>query len=132
MDVCVPPRLPTGVCALNNCIYAMGGYDGTDQLNSTERYEVETDTWTFVAPMRYRRSALGVTVYQGKIYVLGKFREGVCFWGWGFPNSHWERRNRNGVRVSPPPPRLAQGATTATPSWIRWSVTTRRRTPGRR
>uniref|UniRef100_A0A663F3H2 Kelch like ECH associated protein 1 n=1 Tax=Aquila chrysaetos chrysaetos TaxID=223781 RepID=A0A663F3H2_AQUCH len=61
------------VCALNNCIYAMGGYDGTDQLNSTERYEVETDTWTFVAPMRYRRSALGVTVYQGKIYVLGGY-----------------------------------------------------------
>lgn len=55
----------------------MGGYDGTDQLNSTERYEVETDTWTFVAPMRYRRSALGVTVYQGKIYVLGR-----C-WRWG-------------------------------------------------
>ena len=52
----------------------MGGYDGTDQLNSTERYDVESDTWTFVAPMRYRRSALGVTVYQGKIYVLG---------GWG-------------------------------------------------
>ncbi|OXB52347.1 hypothetical protein ASZ78_015175, partial [Callipepla squamata] len=65
------------VCALNNCIYAMGGYDGTDQLNSTERYDVESDTWTFVAPMRYRRSALGVTVYQGKIYVLG------LSWGYG-------------------------------------------------
>ncbi|XP_014814876.1 PREDICTED: kelch-like ECH-associated protein 1 [Calidris pugnax] len=51
----------------------MGGYDGTDQLNSTERYEVESDTWTFVAPMRCRRSALGVTVYQGKIYVLGGY-----------------------------------------------------------
>uniref|UniRef100_A0A8B9QF97 Kelch like ECH associated protein 1 n=1 Tax=Apteryx owenii TaxID=8824 RepID=A0A8B9QF97_APTOW len=69
-------RIGVGVCALNNCIYAMGGYDGTDQLNSTERYDVETDTWTFVAPMRYRRSALGVTVYQGKIYVLGTYGAG--------------------------------------------------------
>lgn len=50
----------------------MGGYDGTDQLNSTERYDVEADAWTFVAPMRHRRSALGVTTYQGKIYVLGE------------------------------------------------------------
>ncbi|KAI6060846.1 kelch-like ECH-associated protein 1 [Aix galericulata] len=76
----VPPPKKTphfssraGVCALNNCIYAMGGYDGTDQLNSTERYDVETDSWSFVAPMRHRRSALGVTVYQGKIYVLGGY-----------------------------------------------------------
>lgn len=60
-----------GVCALNNCIYAMGGYDGTNQLNSVERYDVEVGTWSFVAPMKHRRSALGVTVYQGKIYVLG-------------------------------------------------------------
>lgn len=50
----------------------MGGYDGTDQLNSMECYDVETDTWSFVAPMKHRRSALGVTVHQGKIYVLGK------------------------------------------------------------
>ena len=70
-----PP--PPGVCALNNCIYPLGGYDGADQLNSTERYDVESDTWSFVAPMRYRRSALGVTVYQGKIYVLGGWGPGV-------------------------------------------------------
>lgn len=70
----------------------MGGYDGTDQLNSTERYEVETDTWTFVAPMRYRRSALGVTVYQGKIYVLGR-----C-WRWGGGGAFLR-----GPVVSPPP-----------------------------
>lgn len=73
----IPAPPPPGVCALNNCIYAMGGYDGTDQLNSTERYDVESDTWSFVAPMRYRRSALGVTVYQGKIYVLGGWGPGV-------------------------------------------------------
>lgn len=61
-----------GVCVLHNCIYAAGGYDGQDQLNSVERYDVETETWTFVAPMKHRRSALGITVHQGRIYVLGK------------------------------------------------------------
>ena len=61
-----------GVCVLHNCIYAAGGYDGQDQLNSVERYDVETETWTFVAPMKHRRSALGITVHQGRIYVLGE------------------------------------------------------------
>lgn len=63
---------PLGVCVLHNCIYAAGGYDGRDQLNSVERYDVETETWTFVAPMKHRRSALGITVHQGRIYVLGE------------------------------------------------------------
>lgn len=61
-----------GVCALGNHIFVMGGYDGTNQLNTVERYEVETDTWTFAASMRHRRSALGVTALHGRIYVMGK------------------------------------------------------------
>uniref|UniRef100_A0A8C7HEM5 Kelch-like ECH-associated protein 1b n=1 Tax=Oncorhynchus kisutch TaxID=8019 RepID=A0A8C7HEM5_ONCKI len=62
-----------GVCALGNRIYVMGGYDGTNQLNTVERYDVETDTWSFAASMRHRRSALGVTAHHGKIYVLGGY-----------------------------------------------------------
>lgn len=50
----------------------MGGYDGTNQLNTVERYDVETDTWSFAASMRHRRSALGVTALHGRIYVLGE------------------------------------------------------------
>lgn len=64
---------PSGVCALGNRIYVMGGYDGTNQLNTVERYDVETDTWSFAASMRHRRSALGVTAHHGKIYVLGGY-----------------------------------------------------------
>lgn len=49
----------------------MGGYDGTNQLNTVERYDVETDSWTFIPSMKHRRSALGVTTHQGRIYALG-------------------------------------------------------------
>lgn len=52
----------------------MGGYDGTNQLNTVERYDVETDTWSFAASMRHRRSALGVTALHGRIYVLGEWQ----------------------------------------------------------
>lgn len=51
----------------------MGGYDGTNQLNTVERYDVETDTWSFAASMRHRRSALGVTALHGRIYVMGEW-----------------------------------------------------------
>lgn len=67
-----PSCLLAGVCSLGNSIYVMGGYDGTNQLNTVERYDVETDTWSFAASMRHRRSALGVTAHHGRIYVLGR------------------------------------------------------------
>lgn len=51
----------------------MGGYDGTNQLNTVERYDVEADTWSFAASMRHRRSALGATALHGRIYVMGGF-----------------------------------------------------------
>merc|ERR1719419_2160589 len=66
-------RSGAGVCALGNQIFVMGGYDGTNQLNTVERYDVETDTWSFAASMRHRRSALGVTALHGRIYVLGGY-----------------------------------------------------------
>lgn len=50
----------------------MGGYDGTNQLNTVERYDVEADAWTFAASMRHRRSALGATALHGRIYVMGE------------------------------------------------------------
>lgn len=82
----------------------MGGYDGTDQLNSVERYDVETDSWAFAAPMGHRRSALGVTVHQGKIYVLGE-----C-WGAG-------QLPPTAGRVLPPAPTSVQGTAHAC-SWL--------------
>lgn len=62
----------SGVCSLGNHIFVMGGYDGTNQLNTVERYDVETDAWSFAASMRHRRSALGVTALHGRIYVMGE------------------------------------------------------------
>lgn len=57
----------------------MGGYDGTNQLNTVERYDVETDTWSFAASMRHRRSALGATALHGRIYVMGELKHSRPF-----------------------------------------------------
>lgn len=53
-------------------IYVIGGYDGQNQLKTVERYNTESNTWEFVAPMEEPRSALSVTALDGKIYAMGK------------------------------------------------------------
>jgi hypothetical protein len=41
-------------------LYAVGGYDGSSELSSVERYDVSANTWTAVAPMGSKRSEVGV------------------------------------------------------------------------
>lgn len=62
----------SGVAAVNQYIYVVGGYDGKKQLNCVERYDTEKDIWEFVSPMRISRSALSVTVLDCKLYAMGK------------------------------------------------------------
>ena len=40
-----------GVAILDNNIYVMGGFDGINRLQSVEVYNVDQDSWTFIAPM---------------------------------------------------------------------------------
>lgn len=62
----------TGVAGISQYIYVVGGYDGTKQLNTVERYDTEKDIWEFVSSMKISRSALSVTVLDCKIYAMGK------------------------------------------------------------
>lgn len=62
----------TGVAALNQYIYVVGGYDGQRQLNTVERYDTERDSWVFMSSIRVARSALSLTVLDGKLYAMGK------------------------------------------------------------
>ena len=57
---------------MDHYVYAVGGYDGRNQLSSVERYDTETNTWEFVPPMNVPRSALSVAVINGKLYALGR------------------------------------------------------------
>lgn len=60
-----------GVVAMGNFIYALGGYDGTQQLNSVERYSIVEDKWENLPKMKHRRSALAVTIRDNKIFAIG-------------------------------------------------------------
>ncbi|CAH8477127.1 unnamed protein product [Dicrocoelium dendriticum] len=70
-------RSRIGVIALNGLLYAIGGFDGTSRLNTTEVYDPRTKVWRTVAPMNYKRSALGAAALDGRIYVCGGY-DGVA------------------------------------------------------
>ncbi len=43
-----------------NAIYAIGGYSGKAILGSAEKYEIQTDMWTEIAPMKTPRRNVGM------------------------------------------------------------------------
>ena len=61
-----------GVIAMEQYVYAVGGYDSTYQLPSVERYCVETNQWEVLSPMNRPRSALAVAVINNRLYAVGK------------------------------------------------------------
>lgn len=66
-------RSGAGVANLGQYIYVIGGYDGKSQLNSVERYDTERDIWENVSSVTIARSALSVTILDGKLYAMGKY-----------------------------------------------------------
>ncbi|CAF1403894.1 unnamed protein product [Adineta ricciae] len=54
-------------------IYICGGFNGQECMNSAEYFDPKTNQWTMIAPMRNRRSGVGVIAYHDCIYALGGF-----------------------------------------------------------
>lgn len=52
-------------------VYAVGGHDGWIYLNSVERWDACSRTWTLVAPMSGARSTCGVAALRGRLYAAG-------------------------------------------------------------
>jgi N-acetylneuraminic acid mutarotase len=64
-------RLNFAIGVVNNKIYAIGGWFGTEALNINEEYDPTTDTWTTKAPMPTARQGLAIAVVNNKIYAIG-------------------------------------------------------------
>lgn len=65
-------RCYVSVAELNGLIYAIGGYDGHNRLNTVERYNPKTNQWTVISPMNMQRSDASACTLKGKIYATGK------------------------------------------------------------
>ncbi|EYB82159.1 hypothetical protein Y032_0365g3578 [Ancylostoma ceylanicum] len=54
-------RRGIAAAALDGAIYAVGGLDDTTCFSIVERYDIESNTWSDVAPMNVRRGGVGVS-----------------------------------------------------------------------
>jgi len=45
-------------------IYICGGFNGQECLHNAESYDPAANQWTMIAPMRNRRSGVGVIAYR--------------------------------------------------------------------
>lgn len=65
-------RHDSAIIALNMFVYAIGGVsigENAKFLNTVEKYDPQSKTWSFVTPMRYSRANCGAAILNGKLYV---------------------------------------------------------------
>uniref|UniRef100_A0A8C1LNG9 Kelch-like protein 10 n=1 Tax=Cyprinus carpio TaxID=7962 RepID=A0A8C1LNG9_CYPCA len=70
------PRAYHGTAVLDEFVYCVGGYDSVEYFNSVRKLNLITQTWnewTLIAPMRSRRSGVGVIAYGELVYAVGGF-----------------------------------------------------------
>ncbi|XP_026177990.1 kelch-like protein 22 isoform X2 [Mastacembelus armatus] len=73
------------VCVVGGYIYAIGGRDYSNELDSVERYDPHSNMWEFVSPLKREVYAHAGAVEDGKIYITcgrrgaAYLRETYCF-----------------------------------------------------
>ncbi|VDD96380.1 unnamed protein product [Enterobius vermicularis] len=73
-------RCRCGVTELNGMIYAVGGFNGSMRVRTTDVFNVDNGSWYGAAVMNERRSTLGVGTAGGRIYAVGGYdgNTGLC------------------------------------------------------
>ncbi|XP_043677312.1 kelch-like protein 10 [Vespula pensylvanica] len=67
------PRAYHGICALNDLIYMIGGFDGNEHFNTVRCFDPVTKEWRERACMYHARCYVSVCTHGGKIYALGGY-----------------------------------------------------------
>ncbi|KAH7721611.1 Klhl5 protein [Aphelenchoides avenae] len=72
-------RRHVGVVALDNKIYAIGGHDGSNHLNSVECLDIAVGKWREVAPLQTARRGMAVAALGKAIYAVGGLDDQTCY-----------------------------------------------------
>jgi len=72
----LPRRYVTAI-AKSGKLYAIGGFNGTEEFNRNEEYDPASNTWTTRAVMPSPRHSSRLGMVSGKIYALGGANNGI-------------------------------------------------------
>jgi hypothetical protein len=64
-------RIALAVCAIGSLIYVLGGYDGTQEMDTLLMYDTETNLWSTLASMPQSSWYHSVSVLDGICHVVG-------------------------------------------------------------
>ena len=68
---CPQPRTNLAAVALGDKVYAIGGLDPVNPVQTVFAYDAARETWSEVAPLPEAIHAMAATVFKGEIWVLG-------------------------------------------------------------
>ena len=54
---------------LDGHVYAVGGWEGSSRLDSVERYDPETNTWSPVASLKMAVTSPAVVAHEGEFWL---------------------------------------------------------------
>jgi len=66
-------RSGVGVIAYNDCIYALGGFNGVTRMNSGERFCPRTRQWADIPEMYSPRSNFATEIIDDMLFTIGGF-----------------------------------------------------------
>lgn len=72
-------RRHVGVVSASGKLYAIGGHDGSNHLDTAECFDPATNMWHNVASMVTRRRGIAVGTLVGAIYAVGGLDDTACF-----------------------------------------------------
>ena len=71
-------RARLGVSSAFGMVYAVGGFDGSQDLSTVEVYNPKSNQWSSSTPMGTRRSSLGVATLHNLLYAIGGYDGASC------------------------------------------------------
>lgn len=57
----------------------VGGFDGSDSVNSAEVFDVEIEEWEMISSMSHKRSDVGVGALNNCLYAVNKYQVPLLF-----------------------------------------------------
>lgn len=73
MPILFAPRL--ALCAVEGCLFALGGFNDGVELACCERYSPQFDRWELLRPLGARRTQLAACAYGRQVYAAGGFAQ---------------------------------------------------------
>ena len=71
-------RARLAVSSAFGVVYAVGGFDGSQDLSTVEVYNPKSNQWASSTPMGTRRSSLGVATLHNLLYAIGGYDGASC------------------------------------------------------